>query len=281
MKKRIKELDLTKTFVIIISLIGIHTVYHLADWETLSSTIPVSVLNILATACGAPVFMFCMGVTLGFSRHQDVGSWFHRGVYLITIGMVMDVLRWGPSAYIAHATGNPEHMKELAMLFNVDILQFAGLAFMLLALCKKLKMGVWSILILSLVMNIVGTLLIGHQTESYVVNQALGFFYHTTTCSCFPLLNWFIFVAAGNVMGKIYRESDNVDKFFGYIIPICGVIAVVHQYLSITGRCTWFKTMENDWEFYSMMTPDALCIAFGVAPFMIGLFRLIGRLVPE
>lgn len=276
--RRIIELDLTKSFIIIISLVGIHVMYELGDYESIWG---FDVLNVLATAWGAPVFMFCMGITLGFSRHQVPGEWLRRGVGLITIGLVLNVFRFGWFAYVSHATGDPELMKGLAMIYNVDILQFAGLAFMLLALCKKLRMGMWSVLALSLVMNVAGTLLIGHHTDSYVVNQVLGFFYHTPTCSCFTLLNWFIFVAAGNVMGRIYRESDNVDRWFRYIIPVCGVIAVVHQYLSITGQCAVFRTMENDWEYYSMMTPDALCIAFGVAPFMVGVFRLVGRVVPE
>lgn len=280
---RVKELDLTKAFIIIISMIGIHTLCHLADYEVLSSSVTANVLNILATAWGSPVFMFCMGVTLGFSRHQNPSDWLHRGIHLITIGMVLNILRWGPYAYTAHATDNPELLKGVAMIFNVDILQFAGLAFMLLALCKRLKMSALGILVLSIVMNVIGTVLTASElfTSSYPMNQVLGFFYHTPTVSCFPLLNWFIFVAAGNVMGKIYRESDNPDKAFRYIIPVCGAIAVVHQYLSITGGTSFFKTLENDWEYYNMITPDAICIAFGVAPFMLGVFHLVAKVTPD
>lgn len=94
---------------------------------------------------GAPVFMFCMGVTLGFSRRQNAAGWLRRGIHLITIGMFLNMLRYFPIAYASHATDNPELMKGLALIFNVDILQFAGLAFMLLALCKRLRMGTWAI----------------------------------------------------------------------------------------------------------------------------------------
>jgi len=280
---RVKELDLTKTFIIIFSLIGIHTLYHLADYDTLSSSITANVLNILATAWGAPVFMFCMGVVLGFSHHQAPSDWLRRGVRLITIGMVLNILRWGPYAYTANAADNPELLKGVAMIFNVDILQFAGLAFMLLALCKQLKLSERGILLLSIIMNVVGTVLTAGElfTSSYPVNQVIGLFYHTPTCSCFPLFNWFIFVAAGNIMGKLYRESDDIDGAFRHIIPICGVVAAVHQYLSITGDVTIFRTLKNDWEYYNMMTPDAFCIAFGVAPFMLGLFRILAMIVPD
>jgi len=109
------------------------------------------------------------------------------------------------------------------MIFNADILQFAGLAFMLLALCERLKMSSWWLLVLSIIMNVTGTVLTatGQFTSSYPVNQVLGFFYHTPTCSCFPRLNWLIFVAAGNIMGKVYKESDDIDRIFSFIIPIC------------------------------------------------------------
>ena len=279
--KRIKELDLTKTFIIVVSMIGIHTMYDLAD---VGPSLPTSVLNVLATAWGAPVFMFCMGIVLGFSRHNEARDMLRRGVHLITIGMALNVLRYAPLAFKAYAVSDPGLIKGLAQIFNVDILQFAGLAFMLLALCKRLRMGSWSVLGLSVVMSVVGTLLIGHYTSSYMVNQVLGYFYHTPTCSCFPLLNWFIFVAAGKVMGEVVYSSEsrhasslrNISVFI-----ICGIIAIVHQYLSITGNCPWFRTLENDWEFYSMPTQDALCIAFGVAPFEIGVFWLLAKIIPD
>jgi len=276
--KRITELDLTKTFIIIVSMIGIHTMYDLAD---LGPSVPADILNVLATAWGAPVFMFCMGITLGFSRHQNPGDWFSRGIHLITAGMALNMLRYLPKAFTSHATNDPELLKELAQVFNADILQFAGLAFILLALCKKMKMSVWQLLAFSLLLNISGTILADHYTSSYVANQILGYFYHTPTCSCFPLFNWFIFVAAGNLLGRIYRESEDIDRVFRHLMPICGVVAIVHQYLSITGQATFFKTLQNDWEFYDMETPDALCIAFGVAPFMLGIFRLAAKLIPD
>lgn len=275
---RIKELDLVKSFVIIISMIGIHVLYDLAE---LTPSVPVQILNVLATDMGAPMFMFCMGVTLGFSRRQDAASWLRRGIHLITIGMFLNMLRYGPMAFASHAAGDPELVKGLAQIFNVDILQFAGLAFMLLALCKRLRMGTWALLALALAMNVAGTLLTGHFTQSYVANQLLGYFYHTPVCSCFPLLNWFLFVAAGNAMGRLYRQSPCFDRRLRWILPLCGVVAVAHQYLSITGQAPMFKTLQNDWEFYSMATPDALCVAFGVAPFMLGLFRLAARAIPE
>jgi len=259
-------------------MIGIHTMYDLAD---LGPSIPASIMNIFATAWGAPVFMFCMGATLGFSRQSNAAAFLHRGIHVITVGMVLNYFRYLPMAYTAGATDNPELIKGLAQIFNVDILHFAGLAFMLVALCMKLKMSAWQMLALSLVLNISGMLLSGHQTSSYVANQLLGYFYHTPTCSCFPLFNWFIFVAAGNLMGKFYRESKNPDRVLSIIFPICGVIAVVHQYLSITGSAPFFKTLQNDWEFYGMETPDALCRAFGVAPFMLCLFRFIAKIIPE
>lgn len=276
--KRIAELDLTKTFIILVAMIGIHSMYDLAHLEVSGAA---AVLNVLATATGAPVIMFCMGFALTFSRHQNSANYLRRGVHLITIGMALNVLRYAPMAYTAWATENFELMKGLAMIFNVDILQFAGLAFLLLAFCKKIKIPDWGILLLSFIMNVSGTLLIGHHTDNYVVNQILGYFYHTPTCSCFTLLNWFIFVAAGNMMGKAHKNCDNVDRMYRIIIPVCGVLAFVHQYLSITGKVPYFKTLQSDWEFYNMETLDALFIAFGVAPFMLGFFRLISKIIPE
>jgi len=277
-KKRVPELDLAKSFTIIVAMIGIHSLYHLADYEM---TTMGNILNVLATAWGAPVFMFCMGVTLGYSHKQKPTDWMRRGCYLITIGMALNVLRYGPAAFRAAVNHDPEVLKELAQIFNVDILQFAGLSFLLLSLCKYLRMNVWKILLLSLALNVVGTLLDGCFTAHYVVNQILGYFYPTPTCCCFPLFNWFIFVAVGNAVGHLYRNTNDLGRFYRFAIPTCGIIALFHQYFSFTQQIPCFRTLQNDWGCYSMHTIDALCISLGVIPFELGVFRLISKIIPD
>lgn len=282
MKSRILELDLTKTFVLIVTLIGIHSFYDLVDLEMLdvADSALGSVLNVLGGTFGAPIFMFCMGVTLGFSRHQSPKDWLHRGIELITIGMVLNVLRWGTLAFHAYVAHEPELYKGLAIIFNVDILQFAGLAFMLLALLQYLRANHWVILLVGVVLNFIGSALEGHFTDSYVVNQALGYFYPTPTCCCFPLFNWFIFVAAGNMMGYLYRTID-MRRFFAIAIPVGGIITAVYMYLTMVAQWPCLRTLQGDWGLYWMNPYDALPTAFGVAPFMIGVFWLLAKIVPD
>lgn len=237
-------------------------------------------LNIIATQFGAPMFMFCMGITLRFAAKQKPGDYLKRFVQLLTVGMVLNVLRYLPTAYSAARAGEDNILNGWAQIFNVDILQFAGLAMLLIALFKKLGMNHWHILTIGLILNIAGTLLDGHHTDSYVVNQLLGYFYPTPTCCCFPLFNWFIFIAAGNAMGWIYRSHDG-GKFLRIAAPIGTVITAVYMYLCLVAESPFTRALQSDWGYYSMHTPDALFTVLGIAPFMLGLFRLISHIIPE
>jgi len=277
---RIKELDLTKTFILLVSMIGIHSFYDLTTMDVSESTIG-SVLNVFAGTFGAPVFMFCMGITLHFSRHQTPRNWLHRGISLLTIGLAVNILRWGTYAFDAYWTNQPELYKGLALIYNVDIMQFAGLAFMLLALLQYLHLGHWGILAIGVGLNLIGSLLEGHCTDSYVINQLLGYFYPTPTCCCFPLMNWFIFVAAGNTMGTHYSRTNDIGRFFRWQLPIGGIVTAVYLYLTIVVQVPVLRTLQGDWGLYWMNPYDALPTAFFIAPFMVSVFWLLGRLIPD
>jgi len=276
---RILELDLMKSFIIIVSMIGIHSLYDLTLLNA-NSNVTAAVLNVLASQFCAPMFMFCMGVTLSFSRNQEPMGYLHRGIILLTIGMVLNVLRYVPLIYSAYKNGETELFSGLAQIFNVDILQFAGMAFILLALLRQLKWNPWIILAFGMGLNVIGTLLDGHHTDSYVINQILGYFYPTPTCCCFPLMNWFIFVAIGNVMGLIYRTMDK-GRFFCIATPVGTVATAVYMYMCLVAKTSCTRALQDDWGFYSMHSCDAFFTAFGIAPFMLGVFRLLSKIVPE
>lgn len=268
-----------KSFIIIIPLIGIHSMY---DLTTLSAEDGVEeyLLNIIATPFCAPMFMFCMGVTLCFSRHQEPMDYLRRGIKLITIGMMLNVLHYLPTAYSAAMAGEGNIYCGWAQIFNVDILQFAGLAFILLALLKKLNLNHWLILAIALILNVIGTLLDGCNTDSYAINQFLGYFYPTPTCCCFPLMNWFIFVAAGNVMGWLY-QNGNTEKFLRVAFPIGLIFTIMYMYLCLVAEAPFIRALQNDWGYYSMHTLDALFTTFAIAPFMLGFFRLLSKAIPK
>lgn len=277
-RHRLLELDLMKSFIIIFSMIGIHSLYDLSDFDRSGSTL-CFILNILATQFGAPMFIYCMGATLCFSRHRKPTDYIRRGFNLLTIGMVLNVLRWGSMAFKAYMTGEEELYGGLALIYNVDIFQFAGLALMLIGFLKHWKFNKWQIFVLAIVMNIAGTLLNGLETPYYVVNQVLAYFYATHTCCAFPLLNWFIFVAAGNLMGHYYATTEYPERFYRWALPFSALITAVYLYLCLVVESPFTRALENDWWYYSMKSGDAFLTVVGVAPFMLSLFGLLSKFV--
>ena len=84
-----------------------------------------------------------------------------RGFKIFEAGIILNVLR-SMAATTAFLATNNEEMLHLsaAELVVVDIFQLAGLATMLLAVLRMIRLPYWGILLLSLAMSLVGSILV-------------------------------------------------------------------------------------------------------------------------
>lgn len=181
------EFDLVKAVTIVL-MIWTHT------YEALSTGFEPSLSainsNVRGSIAGAVTFMFCMGIGLSYTRHNSAQECLQRGVRLLTTGFTLllcrEIIPVLLSSWILHC---PEKLAYLALGFSVDILQFAGLAFLFVGCLKKLKIGNIGMLIISIALSVLGTLLQGVSTGCYPVDQFLGFFWGTESDSYFPFFN--------------------------------------------------------------------------------------------
>ena len=82
----------------------------------------------------------------------------------------------------------------LSLIAN-DILQFAGLSFLLIGLFKRINLNLKQILLISVILSIFGTFISHVEFSNMYVAQFLGHFIGTEgykIVSCFPVLNWFV-----------------------------------------------------------------------------------------
>lgn len=212
----------------------------------------------------APVFMFCMGIGVAYSRRDTAPRMARRGLTLLVLGYLLNQVRFLPVLILAWIRHDPRLIQwELWRPAEVDILQFAGTAFLLLALLKRLGVKpVWTLL-LGLAMSVAGSFVRKIDTGSLPLNLALSLFAgmsSRTVFSSFPLLNWFVFVAAGQCAGQMLRRCQDRDRLFGIVLPAAALAYLAYACWAVPQRTGMFGPDELN--FYHLNLRDALvCLA--------------------
>lgn len=182
------EFDLAKALTIVL-MIWTHTFEELStgfapSWSHANAMIRGSIL-------GAVTFLFCMGTGMSYTRHNSAEECLKRGFKLLTTGFILILFReFIPIVTAAIIYSSTSGLPYLILCGGGDILSFAGLAFLLSGMLKKIKVSNTGMLLISVMLSIAATVLEGIQTGSFGIDQILGFFWGTYSESYFPLFNW-------------------------------------------------------------------------------------------
>ncbi len=274
------EFDIAKA-VCIIGMVVVHA-YEITALSTcvLNYTFTV-VLNFLF---GAGTFMLCMGMGIVYGKNNP-GYLIKRGAIIILIGFALNLVRSGLPRlvmYFADPSGENLNLFKYALL-NIDILPFAGLALILFGIAKKLRLSDGVIGAAAVLLSASGTFLRGKNLGSFEMNQLAGLFFGTNfpgreTTTCFPLLNWFIFVAAGYLFAKVLRKCRCKGMLYGIVSPIAAAAVTVYMIAAIPERA---GMMSGDMNlYYHIGTSDAL-IVICAALAAIGLYYALSRVMSK
>lgn len=225
------ELDIAKGLAIIF-MIWTHVFEELSpDTEGAFVTL---VRNILGGPLAAPVFMICLGIGISFSKKNTPKDLLYRGISLLKIGLLLNLVRYVLPDFIKYAlTNDSAYLYDTFALFSVDILQFAGLAFLFLAAAKKLKLKYPALLLIGVATSLLGMSLRWIETDSYVINQFIGLLWGTKTATFFPFLNWIIFPISGMAFGLLMQHCRDKKGFYLYMTPLCAGLMIIYLILTI------------------------------------------------
>ncbi len=282
------EVDIAKAIVIFF-LASIHVFVECTSEEGLSSGIPYFFDSVLGGPWAAPMFIFSMGIGLAYSRHNTPFLIARRGIGLLLLGFLHNTCRYLIPSLIGYAiTGDSEfYLNRLPYLFfGNDILQFAGIAMLLMALLRKINLSGLSIVIVSIVLNAFAMIYNNVNLGSPVLNVLMGHIIGTADGSSeeliksdFPLFIWFIMYAVGYMFGNALKRMQNKKKFYLIVsIPCIIVLSVAVPYEYFNGFGMMGGPASN--VFYHASFPDMLlCIAnqFG----MLGIYFLVSKLLPD
>lgn len=224
----------------------------------------------------APVFMAAMGTGITYSRHADAGTMLRRGCMLLLAGYLLNAVRALPVLALVWLKGDDSYYAvTINELTTNDILHFAGMAFLLLGFLKYLKLNMWWSFCVAAALSVTGHFVRMVDTDNFWFNLVLSPFVGVDSdlvYSCFPLLNWFMFVVAGYGMGWLIRRCTNLDRLFLLATPVAVIAFGV--YVAISVHSGWGMFAEGPEAFYHMKLPElvffliCVVISLGVSHFL-------------
>ena len=219
--KRQAEFDYVKTLAIFFMVI-IHVLEEISAYgayEVIPTGFWENLIEFGAGPLAAPAFMCAMGVGIIYSRHSEPSELFRRGVRILILAVVLNLARgFLPTFTVSAIRGTIDLDRLFYLTFNVDILHFAGLSFMLTALLKKLHVPPLAFVPVAIIMQIIGNLLPPLTEDCPVLFYVLGSFFHTSPLSAFPLLICYIHVAVGIAFGDILIRQNDLDRFYRIVL---------------------------------------------------------------
>ena len=239
--------------------------------------------------------MISMGIGMCYMRRQTPSSYLIRGFGLLTIGQFLNILRNCLPNLIGYwVTGRQFFISNSLLILQADILTFAGLSFLLMALFKRLRLKNGAILLISVVMSLIALFMwralpapyswsVKPTHDSYLVSRMLAFFVITNAESYFPLFCYFVFVAFGYFIGGYYPRIRDKDALANRIMAVCFPLAAIYYVCRFTMKMSFLPELGSDLQYSMKPTPDAIatCLfTLGILALLYKFVKLIGGRLP-
>lgn len=269
------ELDIVKGLAIIF-MVWCHVFDSLGG----DRTTPIGFLVdcVLGGPFAAPVFMICMGIGICYSRKNTPKAMAKRGLSIFLMGYLLNVFRYTiPTLITYFISGNSTYLQTIIpQFFVVDILQFAGLSFLLIALIKKLNIPMCCGLLLAGILSVAGVLLIDKSTGIVMLDYVLGLFWKTNENAYFTLFHWLAYPVIGCIFGEYLRrcvDKKAVYKFLMMAFPAAGLIELGAYFLGYG--------LAGDTVQYFYMNPVNIVFCISLAAAWTGVWYLLHEKFPN
>ena len=186
----------------------------------------------------AHAFMLCMGVGFVYSKNNGPKALLVRGIKIYILSYVLNFFRGGMYAIAVGILRSRYSEIITYSLLNQDILQFAGLAMILTAFFKKLKLDCRVILAISVIMSVFSQWAALKYQGNTFMNILIGTFVPTVKdYSVFVLCGWYLFVAVGICFGELLQRISDLKRFYSWLLGISGVVMIVYITASVQNGC--------------------------------------------
>ena len=208
---RFFEVDAVKFFAIIYMIFS-HSYERFGAYDlygTMPDTIFRNLIEFFGGPLAAPVFMFCMGIGMVFTRHSSPSDFIRRGFKLLITGYLLNFFRQTIPMLIAMALDIETGFSLIGGLLNVDILPFAGMAFITIGLMKKKGLPSSFMLVIALLFQAAGIWATKLKISSILVVTLLGLLIPSGDHVAFPMTLWLIYPVLGILFGECLKKTSD------------------------------------------------------------------------
>lgn len=279
------ELDLARA-IPVLCLPIIHCIIECCTDEMLESGIPYLFDTVIGGPFSAPMYLFAMGISMDYTRRRTPGKFVLRGIDLVIISYVLNICRFLIPYLIGYSISGDREQFIVPLVYRVlgnDVLLFAGLAYLVTALFRKLGLSPAKMMAIAVAASFIGMLTTGVDTGVPILNILLGSFIGTEDdsgllISDFPLLIWLIVPVSGLCFGKLLRHIREEDKGKFYAIVSVPALAIAAIYMCTGIEHTWGMFGEGQNCYYHMMPWDMLeCILLDIG--MLGVWYFVTEMI--
>lgn len=209
MERRTQTADVLKGIAVLL-MIQVHIVELFAT-ESFYQSSTGKILLFLGGPPVAPVFMAILGYFL-LSVNKTSTQLVVRGIKIFMLGMLLNlVLNFNLLLKVNNGT---LVVDVWPYVFGVDILPFAGLSIICIALLKHLIEKKWWVVLIMIFISIwLGQFLLGLKHENNNLKYIEAYFYGCTEWSYFPLFPWLAYPLSGIALYKI-EQRYNFQVFY-------------------------------------------------------------------
>ncbi len=216
-RERVRGFDLARGLAVLF-MIGVHVLFHWGAPDTWTTPIG-QVISFLGGPTAAPVFMFLMGASLAFSTRTSFRSLVVRGLWLVWLGYVLNVLRGVIPAYVGLSTGvvTAEQIAPFTLpwlLTTVDVHHMAGLSLALIALLGLAARPGWLWLAAAAAVVLGGPFLRGAEFGTPLLDAPLTPILGGAANVYYAVVPWIAWPLTGAVFGTVMAQAPDRPRVF-------------------------------------------------------------------
>lgn len=260
---RVAAFDHVRGLAVIFMIIS-HVALMFGSGEAAVTPVGRFMNDFCGTAPAAPVFMLLMGIFMIFPSEKGGGQLFCRGLKLFGLGLLLNVIRMVIPFFLLSIFVPEEFERMCTMLqvsraevywrifYNVDILGFAGVACMIIAVLSLILKKGWQWVLSGIVTIIAAPYLWGRGEDLgvffYLLQPLWGrqFVEGVPTDTAFPAFPWLIFPIFGLIIGRFLKDGRKEAQLAALLVRISLLTGAVGALL------VWKYGMGQFGDYYRM-----------------------------
>ena len=216
-RERVRAFDLAAGLAVLFMIL-VHILWHWGARDTWTTPIGEAI-SFAAGPTAAPVFVFLMGASLGAAPRTGAGSLVARGLWLVFLGYVLNVLRGVIPAALGTAAGivTPEQIAPYTswwLATTVDLHHVVGLSLVTIALLRTRFEPGWTWLGIGVALILAApwlrTVVFGTPLLDAPFTPILG----SAPNVYYAVVPWLAFALGGGVFGAIIARTPDRTAVF-------------------------------------------------------------------